>query len=185
MKKAEILLQFIQSHIVYDTFWDMLRNDVVPGITAEEIERALGIVRNNASTLLNKLVRDGFLVKIRTRPVRFVPHKILAQFACECNLPLASSYTLADLQDASRHKEEDPFLHLIGNDGSLKHQVGQAKAAIVYPPKGLHTLLLGESGVGKTTFAATMHAFGAHVRQKQAQDYPFVSFNCADYYTNP
>ena len=29
---------------------------------------------------------------------------------------------------------------------SLLSQVRQAKAAIVYPPKGLHTLLLGESG---------------------------------------
>lgn len=185
MKNAEAVLQFIVGHVPYDAFLDALRAGSVPGITADDIEAGLGIVRNNASTLLNRLVRDGLLVKISTRPVKFLPRKTLERFSRECNLPLRSAYTPAELDDARSHKEDDPFLHLIGRDGSLKQQIGQAKAAILYPPKGLHTLLLGESGAGKTTFAATMHAFGAHARDRGAQGYPFVSFNCADYYNTP
>ncbi len=59
----------------------------------------------------------------------------------------------------------------------------QAKAAILYPPRGLHTLLSGPSGVSKTTIARLMHAFA--IEQKAlAADAPFISFNCADYAGN-
>ena len=185
MKKSEAVLQCIIRRTPYDAFMDALRAGAVPGTAADEIEAELGIVRNNASTLLNQLVRDELLVKIASRPVKFLPRSIMERFARECSLPLRPVYAPAELEGARARKEDDPFLRLIGSDGSLKQQIGQAKAAIVYPPKGLHTLLLGESGVGKTTFAATMHAFGAHAKRRDAQEYPFVSFNCADYYNNP
>ena len=51
------------------------------------------------------------------------------------------------------------FETLIGSGEGLKVAVQQAKAAMLYPPRGLHTLLCGPSGVGKTTFARLMHAF--------------------------
>ena len=49
-----------------------------------------------------------------------------------------------------------PFEMLLGYNSSLLSQVRQAKAAIVYPPKGLHTLLLGGKwSRGKTTFCSS------------------------------
>jgi transcriptional regulator with AAA-type ATPase domain/transcriptional regulatory protein LevR len=76
------------------------------------------------------------------------------------------------------------FETLIGHNEALKVAIQQAKAAIIYPPRGLHTLLSGPSGVGKTTFARLMHAFALNL--KALPDYaPFVSFNCADYAGNP
>ncbi len=39
--------------------------------------------------------------------------------------------------------EKDPFDEIIGVDGSLELAIKQAKAAILYPPKGLHTLITG------------------------------------------
>lgn len=45
--------------------------------------------------------------------------------------------------------------------------------------------ILGESGVGKTTFADAMHAYGMLVRNKTAESYPLITFNCADYFNNP
>src|SRR2546421_877852 len=76
------------------------------------------------------------------------------------------------------------FETLIGSGEGLKVAVQQAKAAMLYPPRGLHTLLCGPSGVGKTTFARLMHAFALELHALPA-DAAFVSFNCADYAGNP
>src|SRR6266699_1629788 len=76
------------------------------------------------------------------------------------------------------------FDTLIGSDEGLKVAVQQAKAAMLYPPRGLHTLLCGPSGVGKTTFARLMHAFALELKALPAGA-PFISFNCADYANNP
>jgi transcriptional regulator with AAA-type ATPase domain/transcriptional regulatory protein LevR len=76
------------------------------------------------------------------------------------------------------------FDTLIGSDEGLKVAVQQAKAAMLYPPRGLHTLLCGPSGVGKTTLARLMHAFALELKALPP-DAPFISFNCADYAGNP
>ena len=60
----------------------------------------------------------------------------------------------------------------------------QAKAAVIYPPNGLHTLIVGQTGVGKTLLAHMMFEYGKEVG-KFANNAPFVTFNCADYYNNP
>lgn len=52
------------------------------------------------------------------------------------------------------------FSELIGNRGSLKIQISQAKASVLYPPNGLHTLILGPSGTGKTQLAEAMYEYG-------------------------
>jgi transcriptional regulator with AAA-type ATPase domain len=75
------------------------------------------------------------------------------------------------------------FETLIGYNDGLKVAIQQAKAAILYPPRGLHTLLCGPSGVGKTTIARLMHAFAIE-QEALLPDAPFISFNCADYTGN-
>lgn len=79
---------------------------------------------------------------------------------------------------------QDPFSNLVGHDGSLEPSVTQSKSAILYPPFGLSTLIIGESGVGKTQFAECMYNFA---KQKKiiADNVPFIVFNCADYSDNP
>jgi transcriptional regulator with AAA-type ATPase domain len=42
------------------------------------------------------------------------------------------------------------FKDIIGSEGSLKVQISLAKAAVLYPPHGLHTLIVGPSGSGKS-----------------------------------
>lgn len=76
------------------------------------------------------------------------------------------------------------FKEIIGHDGSLSMQINQAKAAILYPPHGLHTLILGPSGVGKSQLAEAMHKY-AMESTNFAKDSPFIVFNCADYADNP
>jgi transcriptional regulator with AAA-type ATPase domain len=76
------------------------------------------------------------------------------------------------------------FREIIGSEGSLKVQISQAKAAILYPPNGLHTLLLGPSRVGKSHIAEAMYNFAVKSGNFR-EDAPFVVFNCADYADNP
>ncbi|QTL97645.1 PRD domain-containing protein [Iocasia frigidifontis] len=78
---------------------------------------------------------------------------------------------------------EDPFQTVIGYNGTLKPQIQQAKAAVLYPPYGLHTLITGESGVGKSYLARKMFEFAA--QNRKISENKFVVFNCADYADNP
>lgn len=80
--------------------------------------------------------------------------------------------------------DTDPFQSLIGGAKSLKTCITQAKAAVLYPPLGLPTLIIGESGVGKTQFAEIMYKF-ASSKWSLPGKLPFVVFNCADYGDNP
>lgn len=82
-------------------------------------------------------------------------------------------------------KEEDSiFSSFIGYDGSLKNQISKAQAAIMYPPKGLHTLIYGPSGVGKSFLAELMHLYALKT-DNFGNDAPYFEFNCADYADNP
>ncbi len=129
------------------------------GFSALDIAKSLGAQRSNVCTALNILVRDGRLEKIEGKTVLYRP------------IP--------------QSEQPDPFeLEIIGSDGTLKKCVQMAKAAVIYPPHGLHTLLVGQSGVGKTSFVEYMHRFAI---QKGAllETAPFVSFNCAEYANNP
>ncbi len=47
-------------------------------------------------------------------------------------------------------KETEAFTNLVGWDGSLRTQIQQAKAAVIYPPAGLHPLFLGKVELVKT-----------------------------------
>ncbi|MFA1707663.1 sigma 54-interacting transcriptional regulator [Clostridioides difficile] len=69
-----------------------------------------------------------------------------------------------DVVEESEEESNDPFETLIGNKGSLRNAVEQAKSAILYPPKGLPTLIIGESGVGKSLFSRHMYEFAKQKR---------------------
>lgn len=83
-----------------------------------------------------------------------------------------------------KSNNENPLRKIIGCNGSLKNQIIQAEAAVLYPPHGLHTLLLGPSGVGKSYFAEVMYKYAINT-QNFKEDAPFITFNCADYADNP
>lgn len=73
---------------------------------------------------------------------------------------------------------------IVGEYSSLKNQISQAKAAVLYPPSGLNTLITGATGTGKSYFAEEMYKYAikSKILSKNA---PFVAFNCADYASNP
>lgn len=167
-----------------------------PGSTAKELSEKLSIARSNVSAELNNLVRDEKVVKVKSYPVRFIPVEILtksglldqSEFTYEVedliNLDSNESKSATNYKRVSSNKRVDPFQKVIGYNDSLKKAISQAKAAIHYPPSGLHMLLLGPTGSGKTYFAKKVFQY-AKFAEIIDEDKPFISFNCADYYNNP
>lgn len=80
--------------------------------------------------------------------------------------------------------KQDGFENLIGVKGSLREKVNLAKSAIMYPPSGLHTIIYGETGVGKSELAMCMYNYAVKNNIRD-EDSPFIVFNCADYAENP
>ena len=99
-------------------------------------------------------------------------------------LPRPQKEEVASPAKAEPIDGETDFSGIIGWDGALKAQITQAKAAIAYPPNGLHTLIIGPSGTGKTLLAECMYRYAVHHGFLPA-DAPYISFNCADYADNP
>lgn len=156
---------------------EIAADDGISGVEAAEIADDLQIIRSNVSRELNNLYRLKKVVKFAGRPVRYFDHDLYCQHGQQPHAVTAE-------EELVPAEPVNPFAGLIGADGSLKKQVEQAKAAILYPPNGLHTLIVGQSGVGKTLFAHMMHEYGRSIGRYDEKT-PFITFNCADYYNNP
>ncbi|MGL5576349.1 MAG: sigma 54-interacting transcriptional regulator [Sarcina sp.] len=141
----------------------MQKNTSVIGCETNEIAEGLNIKRANVSKILNELYTEGKVLKIKGKPVLY-----------KINLSTTSHKTSFIVN----------IDNIIGGNQSLKNCIQQAKAAMLYPPHGLNTLLLGETGVGKTMFAELMHRFAIE-SSIYSPEAPFISFNCADYANNP
>lgn len=152
-------------NVLKDLCMSQYRNEgIITGVPTKTICETLSIQRTNASSDLNKLHKQGKIYKEKTNPALF---KIKKQ----------------DLFNDDKVKQ-DSFLNIIGADLSLKNCLQQAKAAIIYPPNGLHTIIFGETGTGKSLFAEHMYNYAKQIG-KLKKDAPFVVFNCADYSNNP
>ncbi|MEG1688356.1 MAG: sigma-54-dependent transcriptional regulator, partial [Hafnia sp.] len=152
--------------------------------TAESIGINLGLARNSVSKDLNQLWNEQRVIKVKTRPVYFL-HRQTIETLLDSPLPdhLSEVRFVSDLLPVERQStSNDPFAALIGFDRSLKLSVEKGKAAVLYP-SGLHVLLTGPSGVGKTYFAELMHQFAC--QQSGNSTLPMVYFNCAEYAHNP
>ena len=157
------------------------------GVTTNEVAEALAIQRTNASKDLNEFVRQERLMKLEGRPVRYVvqTQKEISATSYKDASVVVSKPTvenIAQLPDTSN--QVDIFSKIIGIKGSMKNAVEQAKAAILYPPRGLNCLITGPTGSGKTYFAHAMFQF-AKDNHVVPQDKDMIVFNCADYANNP
>lgn len=175
------------------------------GLTTTDVAEALGIQRSNASKDLNALVRGGKIQKTDGRPVRYLPlgvkdalprHKPL--YDNDLDLPekhYVMSYKESPdspyvrenqrpVQHIPAQNEPDIFDRIIGKHGSMRSSIEQAKAAILYPPRGLNCLITGPTGSGKTYFAHAMFRFAVNSGMI-APDRELIVFNCADYANNP
>ncbi len=187
MKRLDHIYQFVKEQTAFLTQEEL---DLGKGITTSDIAKALNLQRANVSKDLNTLVRDGQLIKLDGRPVRYVDirvkwHKPLVKnvISYKQNDPPKSIPADSPIKPVEENVE-DIFPKIIGSSGSMKTQVEQAKAAILYPPKGLNCLITGQTGTGKTFFAHAMFRF-AKASKIIPADKELVIFNCADYAHNP
>lgn len=176
------------------------------GCTTTYLSKETGILRNNVSMELNLAFKNNLVIKILGKPVLYIHKKSLTD---TYNIKLTnnlyanlddfknavSAYRLnnssnifsdsepSSLTSPKLKASHNVFENLIGIEDDLGTQVKQAKAAILYPPNGLHTLITGPTGSGKTTFANIMYRYAIETN-KLSNNAPFVIFNCSDYAEN-
>lgn len=122
--------------------------------TAHHVNDALNISRNLASQYMNALYKDGYFIKINTRPVYFL-HKETVETFCNTKAMPDSFLSLEEFLSFvnNRRRNKSNFNKAVGRHESLSHCIEQCITAISYSGYGLPALLLGSSGVGKTYLA--------------------------------
>lgn len=165
----------MRQEIVYEALMELCRAQFkeigqLKGISAEQVAIKLNMQRSNVVREFTKLLKDRFIEKKEGRPVLYFINN--AQEKPFNNIAAVNKETMSI------------FNSIIGKEDSLKHPIALAKAAIVYPPKGLHTLILGETGVGKSFFAKCMFKYALEIKTVKSSN-SFAVFNCADYANNP
>lgn len=139
---------------------ELVRSQQSEGIDLKSITEILGIWQSEASGVVNRLVKEGLLERKGKSPIRYIPAR----------------------QSVENEWEKEPFSGIIGSTGSLSMQIQMAKAAVCYPPNGLHMLILGATGVGKTMLAREIWRYAV---KERGEKIPYVTMNCAEYADNP
>lgn len=188
-KVLSCLKDLTQEHIKF-------YNEVKFGFDAEYIANEISINRSNASKELNQLTKEDLIIKIKGKPVQYLHKESIESTIGKTlnevifnNITSITKYNRNDNDDKKQEitienaKDDIEIFNLIGKNDSLKLQIEQAKAAVIYPPKGLSTLILGPTGVGKSLFAEYMYKYSLSIGNNK-EDSPFIIFNCADYSDN-
>ncbi len=170
----------------------LLRNDISIPNSRERLREHL---RSVVSALLEE--RDDYSVRALTGELKDRGYKLSRHLVDKLIRELTAAATenvSFGIAGATRpspaagspgsERASDAFTTLSGWQRRLRTPIPQAKVAVIYPPKGLHALILGESGVGKSELAEAMYHYSIEVRQR-VEGSPFVVFNCADYAENP
>lgn len=186
MKRIDKIYNYISENTKKLQLKDLLEGK---GFSTVEISEQLDILRNNVSAELNMLLRQDKIIKIKGRPVLYLDkpsvEDIIGRKLNDGPIEIDNISEIIDAKvEQMEEKSKNPFASLIGAESGLKNQIEQAKAAMLYPPNGLHTLIVGQTGVGKTLFASMMYNY-AKFAGRLNDDSPYVIFNCADYYNNP
>ncbi|CUH95297.1 hypothetical protein P22_1367 [Propionispora sp. 2/2-37] len=190
----DIIKQLIMSESIYHPLTDeeiaqtvSVLRETVTGIRKElnipssrerrkkNIQDAIEVIKNDQpniaiSHLVNILTSQGFEV---TR-------NYIADIV---NKNPAGQNQTGVMQTAPAAETVD-FSALVGHNCSLVKNIQQAKAAVLYPPYGLPTLIVGDSGTGKSKFAECMYQYAKN-KKILAEKAPFIALNCADYGDNP
>ena len=118
--------------------------EVLQPFTTQEMGTVLHISRNTVSQYLNEFFKEGWMVKINTRPVYYFLRETLSR---KFNVQtLDSEYEdLQFLQQDLNHgrRADSCFAGVIGYHLSLKSAVEKCRVAVEYPPTGLPLVLAG------------------------------------------
>lgn len=194
--KKELIQQLIMAESIYTP------------LTDEEIARKLAVLRETVTGIRKELQLPSSRER-RKKNIQKAIEKIRAKqpdatisqlvnllaeqgFAVSRNYIAGLGKSIQPKQDENLPDRERPaanlpatdFAKLVGYDCSLVKNIQQGKAAMLYPPSGLPTLIVGDSGTGKSMFAECMYKYALN-KKVLAAGAPFISLNCADYGDNP
>ena len=110
------------------------QNSTDNGVNAEQVAEALEMKRNAASAILNELERENYLIKMKTKPVVFK-------------------------KKLQGDQPDNIFDEIAGSSEIMKQILNKCKIAVTYPGRGLPIMLLGQSGVGKSTLAEKIYLY--------------------------
>lgn len=187
MKRIDRIYQYVKEKTEHLTEKEL---GLGYGVTTKEVAENLELERSNASKDLNQLVREGRCAKNEGRPVKYVDIKVMQHQPFSKYVPSYKEKKQPSLKsnqeifDYPFSEDQDIFQTIIGSSGSMKNAIEQAKAAVLYPPKGLNTLITGPTGSGKSFFAHAMFRF-AQTNHCVSNEKELIVFNCADYAHNP
>jgi transcriptional regulator with AAA-type ATPase domain/transcriptional regulatory protein LevR len=192
---------------IYDTIKALTEKSIkatknISGVETQVIAEKSSFDRSNVSRELNVLLKEGRVIKIKGKPTLYLEKSVVLEKFKKSYLPEAfdnleelmncansntdnppAKNTASNLSIKNSQFSSDSFKSLIGFNGSLTQQIEQAKSGVLYPPHGLHMLILGETGVGKSTFVESIHKFLINT-DKNRSSAPLVTLNCADYSYN-
>lgn len=151
------------------------------------ISQLAGIDRTNASKIMNRLWREGSLIKIEGHPVIYLSRRVLQKAYDADNLPntiFRGDSVTRYLKEKGSNLEtaDDLYEKIIGADGSLHDQIRDAKSAIMYPPYGLPLLIIGNPGVNKLKIASCLHEYARKAGRKSANS-KFILVECSGYHS--
>lgn len=153
--------------------------EVLQPFTTQEMGAVLHISRNTVSQYLNEFFKEGWMVKINTRPVYYFLRETLSR---KFNVQtLDSEYEdLQFLQQDLNHgrRADSCFAGVIGYHLSLKSAVEKCRVAVEYPPTGLPLVLAGEKGTGKRLLAGKTWEY-AKEKQVVPAESRFAELDCA------
>lgn len=189
-KRQEKVLEIVQENTL-----QML--DLPPAqaqwIHAGDIADKLGMDRTNVARELNKLYRDGQLIKVQGKPTLYICRNVLSRRYPGVFFPSTLPKGSNPLEQSTPQEPPAPKVSsgtwrdldaLVGVGSSMRSAVLHAKAAVMYPNRGLHTLITGPVGVGKARFAEMMYEHAVN-RGALPPDAPFVNINCQEHNSAP
>lgn len=154
-----------------------INKNILESCTASTISSEISISRSLASQYLNDLVKDKYLVKIKSRPVIF-----LSKFQLE-----KMSGKQIDNIDFLSYEDLEKFIYgdlknfnkAIGHDLGLKECIEKIKIAIHYPHGGLPIMIYGRHGSGKTFLASTIKDY-FYDNELIERDDQYYYLNCSN-----
>lgn len=153
--------------------------EVLQPFTTQEMGAVLHISRNTVSQYLNEFFKEGWMVKINTRPVYYFLRETLSRKFNVQTLD-AEYEDLQFLQQDLNHgrRADSCFAGVIGYHLSLKSAVEKCRVAVEYPPTGLPLVLAGEKGTGKRLLAGKTWEY-AKEKQVVPAESRFAELDCA------
>lgn len=152
-KNKDIVFEFVQKEV-------LAAGERGKGLMTNDIADHIRMQRTNVSAILNELVKEGRLIKTKTRPVY---------------------YTLP--QEANEQAKPQAFENMVGWNGSLRGAIRQVQIALLYPGSDRNIQLLAASGLGSTCFGKEIYKFALE-KKLLDEKAPYIYINCRHYTKN-